>query len=126
MSGYALGAHLLRAFGKCLHSQSLIPDTVSRPQSQTTESGTSGDEERWLHTRFSDVVRAWREHRRLRPIDLARLSGIDKGYLSRLEHGRVESPGDRKLVDLARAFGVPLMTLVTREMPPSKMQAERL
>lgn len=67
---------------------------------------TREDGERW------QFVRRWRKALDWSQKQLAERAGIDRGYLSRLEHGKYENPGVMILVRLARAFDRPLIELL--------------
>lgn len=75
------------------------------------------DDKTFLSRTVGQTVKAWREHRNLRPTDLAEKSGVGKGYLSLLEADRVRCPGDQQLVKIAQALGIRTQSLVARQLP---------
>jgi transcriptional regulator with XRE-family HTH domain len=68
---------------------------------------------------IGEVVKAWRETRNLTMTELAQRSGatITKGYISQLEHNKVRQPSDDHLVRIAAALNIPVLYLVTRQLP---------
>jgi transcriptional regulator with XRE-family HTH domain len=53
-----------------------------------------------------------REARGFSQLRLAKLSKVSQGYISAIEAGQKTNPGIETLRKLAKALGVPLMTLV--------------
>lgn len=72
---------------------------------ETTTSGLDDDQ------RIAAWIRSYRQRRSLTLAQLSELSGISVGHLSRLENG-TRTPTVRLLLQLARALGVTLGTLV--------------
>ncbi len=54
------------------------------------------------------------QQRSLRPSELARRTGIDRGILRRILDGRERAISTRNMLALARFFGMPLQELVDR------------
>ena len=52
--------------------------------------------------------------------ELARRSGLSKGYLSRLEAGKTVRPSSATLQRLAEALGTTVADLLERELPPAE------
>jgi transcriptional regulator with XRE-family HTH domain len=64
-----------------------------------------------------DVVKAWREERKLTAADLVARAGppISRAWLSQLENGKIGQPRDAKrLTLLAQALDIPVSHLLMR------------
>lgn len=48
---------------------------------------------------------------------LQEASGLDRGYLSRLERGRIRRPGKQQVQRVATALNVPLYVITDEEKP---------
>jgi transcriptional regulator with XRE-family HTH domain len=79
---------------------------VSVTEDHEAEAGLLEDD-----PRVADWIRTYRMRRNLTLVQLSELSGISVGHLSRLENG-TRQPTVRLLLQLARALGVSLGTLV--------------
>ncbi|MFE9337701.1 helix-turn-helix domain-containing protein [Streptomyces sp. NPDC007063] len=62
-------------------------------------------------------MRAIREARKVSLRGLADLTGLDRGYLSRVERGQVREPADLKIQSIATALGVPPAAITHEETP---------
>ncbi|MFL0393518.1 helix-turn-helix domain-containing protein [Streptomyces albus] len=51
-------------------------------------------------------MRAIRQARKVSLRELADLTGLDRGYLSRVERGEVRMPADQRILSIAAALGV--------------------
>lgn len=74
------------------------------------------------------VVQAWREALGLTLTQLAERAGrpITKGYLSQVERGKIQRPGEGHMQKLAAALGLSVSDLETRRMPNSPLTATPL
>jgi transcriptional regulator with XRE-family HTH domain len=79
---------------------------VSVTEDEEAETGLLDDD-----ARVADWIRTYRMRRNLTLVQLSELSGISVGHLSRLENG-TRQPTVRLLLQLARALGVSMGTLV--------------
>lgn len=81
-------------------------------------------DEAFLENTIGAVVQAWRQHHDLTITELAARAGppITKGYISQLERNKIRTPGDAKLVQLARALGVSVRDLVNRRLPGDMLE----
>lgn len=61
---------------------------------------------------FGAEIRRRREEQGLSLTDLARMSGVSKGYLSQIEHGVATRPSAQTMFKLARALGTSIGELV--------------
>ncbi|MFG7942935.1 helix-turn-helix domain-containing protein [Streptomyces cacaoi] len=52
------------------------------------------------------AMRAIREAQKVSLRRLADATGLDRGYLSRIERGQVREPADRRVLSIAEALGV--------------------
>lgn len=70
------------------------------------------------------VVRAWREVRGIKLTELARQAGrpITRGYLSSLEHNKIQNPGYTHLSRLAEALSISIEDIIIRRMPPKEKE----
>src|SRR5947209_7556235 len=73
----------------------------------------------FLRVPLGDVVRAWRQARKLTLAELATAAGpaFTRGYLSQLENGGIQHPSGQKLAQLATALEVDPLILVLRQFP---------
>ena len=60
------------------------------------------------------TVRAWRQKRDMTLTNLAKMTGITKGYLSQLENDKIKNPSDKHMIKIASALKIPVLFLVTR------------
>jgi transcriptional regulator with XRE-family HTH domain len=65
-----------------------------------------------LFTRFGNRVRRLRESRNMNATEFAAHSGISRGHLSELEHGKRE-PGLLMLQDIADGLGISMSRLLS-------------
>ncbi len=72
-----------------------------------------------LTTSVGQVVKAWREERGMNSTELAAKAGrpITKGYLSQLEHGKIQRPGANHLNNLAEALGISVDDILAHRIP---------
>jgi transcriptional regulator with XRE-family HTH domain len=82
-------------------------------------------EARIFQTPIGDAVKAWREYRGLRPMDLAERSGRSRGHISEIERNRIQNPDDSVLIDIAEALDIPVEYLVLRRLPSNLSPEER-
>jgi len=73
-----------------------------------------------------EVVKAWRTARSLTVTQLAERAGrpMTKGYISGLERGRIQHPGQDHLERIAHALDIPVLYLVLRRLPDSTRQGQ--
>lgn len=57
--------------------------------------------------------------------ELARQSGVSKGYISQIENGHVHSPSASKMTALARAIRCPLQNLLEESLPVPDTRLQR-
>jgi len=67
---------------------------------------------------IGDVVREWRQYWRISLTDFCQQTKLSKGYVSELEHNKIENPKKDKLEVLAKALGISVIDMVSRCMPP--------
>jgi transcriptional regulator with XRE-family HTH domain len=72
-----------------------------------------------LRVPLGQVVRAWRQERKLTLEALATAAGtgFTRGYLSQVETGSIQNPSGEKLAALAAALQVDPLVLVLRQFP---------
>lgn len=66
---------------------------------------------------IGEVVRRWRELRKLTVTEFAKRAGLTKGYVSELENNKIDNPKPPQLEKLAAALGVSAWDLISRRMP---------
>lgn len=91
-----------------------MSDSISSPSSAASSSAAETDP--------ATIARAIRTHRAQRGLTLAaaaKASGVSSAHLSRIENGE-RSPSVAILLQLARAYGVPLGVLVGEELMPAE------
>lgn len=64
-----------------------------------------------------EIIRSWREHKGLKLTELASMSNIAKGYLSQIEHGKINMPGTAILISVAEALGISPWDIIHRISP---------
>ncbi|WP_344569002.1 helix-turn-helix transcriptional regulator [Streptomyces axinellae] len=62
-------------------------------------------------------MRAIREARKVSLRELAALTGLDRGYLSRIERGQVREPAVDRVLSIATALGVSPAAITHEETP---------
>lgn len=72
-----------------------------------------------LEIPLGEVVKSWREHRGLSVTEFAERAGISKAYVSELEHRKIETPGKKRMSQLATGLAIDYWDLVQRRMPPT-------
>src|SRR2546425_804215 len=77
-----------------------------------------------FQTPLGDVVKAWREARRLTVTELAARAGepISKGYISEVENNKIRKPNDEYLIRIAEALKIPVEYLVIRRLPDEELE----
>jgi len=68
---------------------------------------------------IGEVVKIWREHRKLKPVELAKAADLSPAYLSQLEHNKIRQPRELALAKLAEALDIEAIDMITRRMPPA-------
>lgn len=63
------------------------------------------------------AIRAIRNAQKMSIRALAQLTGLERGYLSRLERGRIARPADDKIRRIAKALKVPADAITHKETP---------
>lgn len=71
------------------------------------------------HT-IGDVVKNWREHRRLKPSELAKAANLSPAYVSQLEHNKIRQPRRPALAKLADALDIETLDMIMGRMPPAR------
>jgi len=66
---------------------------------------------------IGDVVREFRRDRQISLTDFSRRTGLSKGYISGLEHNKIDNPKSDKLKRLAAALRISERDIVSRRMP---------
>ncbi|MFT3863775.1 MAG: cupin domain-containing protein [Solirubrobacterales bacterium] len=94
------------------------------PETTTTELDDPTSEALDDDQRIAAWIRAYRTRRNLTLAQLSELSGVSIGHLSRLENG-TRTPTVRLLLQLARALGVSLGTLVGETPEQSAVYVSR-
>ncbi|MFD6421074.1 helix-turn-helix domain-containing protein [Streptomyces sp. NPDC060198] len=64
-----------------------------------------------------DAIRALREAQKLSIRQLALRTGLNRGYLSRLERGQIQQPGEAKVAAIAAAMQVSTTAITHKETP---------
>lgn len=64
-----------------------------------------------------DAIRALREAQKLSIRQLALRTGLNRGYLSRLERGQIQHPGGEKVAAIAAAMQVSTTAITHKEIP---------
>jgi transcriptional regulator with XRE-family HTH domain len=67
---------------------------------------------------IGDVVREWRQNLQISLTDFCQQTKLSKGYVSELEHNKIDNPKMDKLEVLAKALRMTVMDIVSRRMPP--------
>ena len=67
-----------------------------------------------------EVIKKWREHKSLNLTELAALSGMAKGYLSQIEHGKINMPNTAVLRRISAALGISPWDIIHRVDPENK------
>ena len=70
---------------------------------------------------IGEVVKRWRESRRLTTSQLAQRAMVPQPYISQLEHDKIRHPRDQVLHKLAAALNLPLVDLLTRRLPSERL-----
>jgi transcriptional regulator with XRE-family HTH domain len=63
------------------------------------------------------TVRAWRIHRKLTVTQLAEQIGVKKGYISELEHERIQHPRPDRLTQIALALELNPLDIINGRLP---------
>lgn len=77
--------------------------------------------------RFGTIVRQFRQAKEMSLAAVARVVGIERGYLSDIETGRVNPPSPNVIRGIARALDCdpkPLLMRATVEKAPREIRAE--
>ena len=72
---------------------------------------------------LGEVIRAWRTAYGWTVTELARRTGVSKGYISQVEHGKILQPKLEQLARIANALGITEWDLINRRLPD---ETERL
>jgi transcriptional regulator with XRE-family HTH domain len=73
---------------------------------------------------IGDVVREWRQYWQISLTDFCQQTKLSKGYVSELEHNKIDNPKKDKLKILAKALRITEMDIVSRRMPPKDGAAQ--
>jgi transcriptional regulator with XRE-family HTH domain len=66
---------------------------------------------------IGDVVREWRRYRQISLTEFSKRTKRSKGYISELEHNKIDNPKLDKLKRIAAALGISVRDIVSRRMP---------
>jgi transcriptional regulator with XRE-family HTH domain len=66
---------------------------------------------------IGDVVREWRQYRQISLTEFSQQAKLTKGYISELEHNKIDNPKPDKLERMAAALGISALDIVSRRMP---------
>ncbi|MGI0023527.1 MAG: helix-turn-helix domain-containing protein [Nitrososphaera sp.] len=66
---------------------------------------------------IGDVVREWRQDRQISLTEFSRRTGLSKGYISELEHNKIDNPKSDKRKRIAAALGITERDMLSRRMP---------
>jgi transcriptional regulator with XRE-family HTH domain len=66
---------------------------------------------------IGDVVREWRRYRQISLTEFSKRTKRSKGYISELEHNKIDNPKPDKLKRMATALGISVMDIVSRRLP---------
>jgi transcriptional regulator with XRE-family HTH domain len=66
---------------------------------------------------IGDVVREWRRYRQIPLTEFSKRTKRSKGYISELEHNKIDNPKLDKLKIMAAALGITVRDIVSRRMP---------
>lgn len=73
---------------------------------------------------IGDVVREWRRYLQISLTEFSKETKLTKGYISELEHNKIDNPKPPKRKALAAALGISERDIVSRRMPPKSGEAE--
>jgi transcriptional regulator with XRE-family HTH domain len=73
---------------------------------------------------IGDVVREWRRYLQISLTEFSKKTKLTKGYISELEHNKIDNPKPPKRKALAAALGITERDIVSRRMPPKSDEAE--
>src|SRR5436305_14152367 len=75
-------------------------------------------------TPLGDVIKAWREARKITVTELAVRAGepISKGYISEVENNKIRKPNDEYLIRIAEALDIQVEYLVLRRLPYEQVE----
>lgn len=68
---------------------------------------------------LGDTVKRWREYRGLTLNQFAKIAQISKGYISDIEHNRINQPKAEQLVRLAAGLNISVRELISCTLPPN-------
>jgi transcriptional regulator with XRE-family HTH domain len=66
---------------------------------------------------IGDVVREWRRYRQISLTEFSKRTKRSKGYISELEHNKIDNPKPDKLERIAAALGISVRDILSRRMP---------
>jgi len=69
---------------------------------------------------IGDVVREWRQYRQISLTEFSQQTKLSKGYISELEHKKIDNPKPAKLKRMAAALGISELDIVSRRMPDKR------
>lgn len=76
---------------------------------------------------LGEVIRAWRTAHGWTVTELARRTGVSKGYISQVEHSKILQPKLEQLARIAGALGITEWDLINRRLPdqPASLEGAR-
>ena len=66
---------------------------------------------------LGEVIRSWRTAHGWTVTELARRTGVSKGYISQVEHSKILQPKLEQLARIAGALGITEWDLINRRLP---------
>jgi transcriptional regulator with XRE-family HTH domain len=66
---------------------------------------------------IGDVVREWRQYHQISLTEFSKQTNLSKGYISELEHKKIDNPKPEKLRRMAEALRLTERDIVSRRMP---------
>jgi transcriptional regulator with XRE-family HTH domain len=66
---------------------------------------------------IGDVVREWRGYRQISLTEFSKRTKLTKGYISELEHNKIDNPKTDKLERMAEPLGISVLDILSRRMP---------
>lgn len=66
---------------------------------------------------IGDVVREWRQYRQISLTEFSKQTKLTKGYISELEHNKIDNPKQDKLERMAEPLGISVRDILSRRMP---------
>lgn len=74
---------------------------------------------------LGEIIRAWRTAHGWTVTELARRTGVSKGYISQVEHSKILQPKLEQLARIAGALGITEWDLINRRLPDQPVSPAR-